>query len=119
MTKQRKTLGNKGEDLAADYLVKQNYTIISRNARSRYGEIDIIAREGDDIVLVEVKTKTNFTQGEAIELIGPKKIRKLKLLAREFLQNHPDKNVRFDAVAIDWAGSYPQLEHIQNIIDNF
>lgn len=119
MTKTRKTLGNKGEDLATSYLVKQNYIIISRNARSRYGEIDIIAQQGDDIVLVEVKTKTNFTQGAAIELIGPRKIHKLKTLAKNLSQQYPDKNIRIDAIAIDWSGSNPQLEHIQNIICDF
>jgi putative endonuclease len=119
VTKQRKTLGNKGEDLAAQYLTKHNYTIISRNSRSLYGEIDIIAKLGDDIILVEVKTKTNFTQGEAVELIGPKKIRKLKTLAKNILQQYPNKNIRVDAIAIDWSKSNPQLEHIQNIILDF
>jgi putative endonuclease len=119
MSRQRKILGNNGEELAAKYLIQEQYTILARNYRTKIGEIDIIAQKGDDIIIVEVKTKTDFTQGEAIELIDPKKIRKLKLLAKQLWQNYPDKNLHCDAIAIDMTKSHPELKHIENIITDF
>lgn len=117
MTFQRKALGKSGEDLAADFLLNKNYQIISRNFRNRFGEIDIIAKDGDYIVLVEVKTKSRVDQGAPEEMVNNFKQRKLRLLARSLSKDYPEKNLRIDVVAVDMTLPNPQLNHIINAVE--
>lgn len=63
MSDYKKRLGAYGENLAADFLVRRNYKIIDRNFRTRFGEIDLIARQGDEILFVEVKTRSDSRYG--------------------------------------------------------
>lgn len=117
MTKKTKQLGNKGEDLAESYLAKLNYEIIGRNVRNRYGEIDIIAKISDDIVLVEVKTKIVFDQGDPEEMVNYFKQKKLRLLARALSQQYPDNNIRIDVIAIDLSRCTPRINHVINAVE--
>lgn len=116
MSQRTKQLGNDGEELACNYLCKQNYKIIDRNVRFKYGEIDIIAQKGDDIVLVEVKTKQNLSQGKPEEMVNIFKQNKLRLLARALLQKYPENNIRIDVIAIDFSQNDPIINHINNAI---
>ncbi len=116
MTKKTKQLGNKGEDLACEYLQKNYYQIIGRNVRLKYGEIDIIAAKSDDIILVEVKTKQNFDQGLPEEMVNITKQNKLRLLARALAQKYDEKNIRIDVIAIDFSKNKPKINHIINAI---
>ena len=74
-----KSLGNEGEEFAANFLAEKGYKIIERNFRAYCGEIDIIAKYKNEIIFVEVKTRRNMKYGEAIDSITPlKKIHILK-----------------------------------------
>jgi putative endonuclease len=114
----RKQLGQSGEDLAAKYLEKRGFKIIERNFRLKLGEIDILARNGDFIVLVEVKTKTNFNQGSPEEKVDYFKQRKLRLLARAIEQMYPKNNIRIDVVAVDMSNDRPRINHIVSAVEN-
>lgn len=117
MTTKRKNLGNNGEDLAEEYLTKNNYKIIARNKIYKQGEIDIIAQDGDYIVLVEVKTKTIFDQGTPEEMVNYFKIRKLKLLGKVLSKEYPNNDLRIDVVAVDLTSRTPKINHIINAIE--
>ncbi len=98
----RKELGNKGEEIAANFLKKQGYQIIERNYQARMGEMDIVAGEGKSIVFVEVKTRRSADFGLPEEALSYDKRRRLTKLALGYLAYHKikDKNCRFDVVSI-------------------
>ncbi len=112
-------VGNKGEDLACKYLKKQGYKILARNYTIRGGEIDIVAREKDILVFVEVKARNSHEFGLPEESITPWKLRSLKKTALFYIQKikwgfNP---YRFDLLAIDYADSKenPRINLIKNI----
>lgn len=95
--------GSIGEDIAADYLVKNGFTLLDRNYRSgRYGEIDIIAIEREYICFIEVKTRTCSLFGTPIEAVGYEKRQKIKALAWMYIKqkNLGVRNMRFDIVEV-------------------
>jgi len=100
----KKKLGKMGEDFAAGYLEKSGLQIIQRNFATRRGEIDIIAVDGDEIVFMEVKTRTNTQLGKPEEAIDEAKISKIRQIAREYLapRDMMETPVRFDVMAIVW-----------------
>lgn len=110
-----KLLGNRGENSAAAFLKKQGYRILGRNCRNHFGEIDLVARDGDWIVFVEVKTRTSHATGHPAEAVTRVKQAKLTKLALVWLKAHRllERRFRFDVVAITWGqGSLPtQIEH--------
>ncbi len=118
MTFYRKQLGQSGEETAAKYLLRHGFKILKRNFRLKFGEIDIVAAIGDYIVLVEVKTKTNFDQGSPEEKVDYFKQKKLCLLARAMEQMYPKKNIRIDVVAVDLGGPKAKINHIINAVEN-
>jgi len=118
MTQARRNLGNSGEDLAAECLKSKNYKIIDKNVNLKYGEMDIIAEDGDYVVIVEVKTKTIFDQGRPEEMVDWRKKKKLRLLARGVSQLYPDKNIRIDVVAVDMTEDTPKIRHIINAVED-
>ena len=121
MSQSRQDLGRWGEAHAADYLQQQGYTVIARNVRTPYGEIDLIVQqksEGETIaVFVEVKTRTSKTFGYPEEAITPRKQLNLVSAAQHYLQEHPDldKNWRIDVIAIE---RYPERSPIINHFEN-
>jgi len=96
--------GRRGEDLAHRYLRRQGYIIIARNYRLASGEAeaDLIAREGEDLVIVEVKTRENAEYGPPERAVSPEKQRHLIRVAREYARktDTPWERVRFDVVSI-------------------
>ncbi|MDV7352442.1 YraN family protein [Rhodococcus sp. NPDC019627] len=110
-------LGAHGEDLAARYLTDAGMEIVDRNWRSRYGEVDLIAAEGDWLVFVEVKTRRGLGFGSPAEAVTFSKQRRIRLLAVEWLRDSGRhwSRVRFDVVAImvNRAGE-PQIEHVRD-----
>lgn len=117
MTFQRKYLGQSGEEIAKKYLQVKNYRIIGQNIRLRMGEIDLLAADGDFLVIVEVKTKTSFTQGLPEEEVDYFKQRKLRLLAKAISQKYPKRNIRIDVVAVDKSTDKPKISHIVNAVE--
>jgi putative endonuclease len=98
----KSVLGHVGELLAAERLRLEGYVILERNYRSPSGELDIIAREGDVVVFVEVRTRTNDWFGHPLESINFIKQRRLRNVARDYLlERRPScKGLRFDVVGI-------------------
>jgi putative endonuclease len=96
--------GRRGEDLAHRYLRRQGYIIVARNYRLSSGEAeaDLIAREGEDLVIVEVKTRENTEYGAPERAVNPEKQRHLIRVAREYARktDTPWERVRFDIVSI-------------------
>lgn len=104
MTIARQELGKDGENLAVCELTAQGYAIVEQRYRTRFGEIDIIARDGDTLVFVEVRRKSGDECGIAAESVTPAKQRRIIRMAIDFLARNDlyDKcAVRFDVVAID------------------
>ena len=100
----RQLLGRKGEQMAADALRKRGYRIVEHNFRCRYGEIDLIAEEQEDLVFVEVKTRRGTTFGRPEEAVTLAKRRKLAEVASYYLDvhNEGDRSWRIDVVAVDF-----------------
>lgn len=115
----RKELGNRGEKIAVDFLRRRGYQIIERNYRSLLGEIDIVAKEGENIVFVEVKTRSSVDFGLPEEALSYDKRCRLSRLALHYLIHHKIKNVnsRFDVVSILMDEN--KVENIQLIKDAF
>ena len=112
-----KTIGKKGEDTACEYLKKQGYKILERNFRySRLSEIDIIAKEKDTIVFVEVKTRTSTTYGHPFEAISHNKLNNIFQAALKYLQTTTEthKNHRIDIISVLGKDNV-QIEHLKNI----
>ncbi|SNS29394.1 putative endonuclease [Rhodococcoides kyotonense] len=95
-------LGARGEAFAALFLVEAGMEIVDRNWRCRYGELDIVARDGDTMVFVEVKTRSGVKYGTPAESVTPVKRARIRALALAWLQKHeyPWVRMRFDVVAI-------------------
>jgi putative endonuclease len=85
-TLHNKTIGTLGEDKATQYLESQDYNILTRNFRTRYGEIDIVAQKDSAIYCVEVKTRLSNRFGSAIDAITPQKLNKMHLMAEILIQ---------------------------------
>ncbi len=101
---QRKALGDFGERLAARRLCDSGYALLDRNWRCRDGEIDIVARDGDVLVICEVKTRSSVAFGTPLESIDTVKAARLHRLGGRWLQAHPEfrpvSRIRVDVVAI-------------------
>jgi putative endonuclease len=112
----RKQVGNKGESLAEDYIKRKGYKIIQRNYRCRLGEIDIIAKDDDTIVFIEVRTKQNENFGSPQDSVTSTKINKISKTALRFIQekNLSGYSYRFDFIAITFSQGKPNIEHIEN-----
>lgn len=114
-----KEIGDIGEEKAAQYLEKHGYKILDRNYRCRFGEIDIIAKDRDYIVFIEVKTRRDISYGRPIESINQFKINRiLKTLDFYLIQNRiHDSNIRVDAVEVYMKSSKNIIiNHIENIV---
>jgi putative endonuclease len=111
----RRMLGEQGEREAARWLRRQGLRILVRGYRTPRGEIDLIARDGDTVVFIEVKTRR---EGEPAEAVTPEKQRRLALAARQFLKRHRllEGRSRFDVVALVWPDTRdtPTIEHIRH-----
>jgi putative endonuclease len=107
VTPSRSSLGKRGEDLACVELTRRGYAILARRYRTRFGEIDIVARDGSVLVFVEVKTRGSPRCGRAAEAVTSWKQRRLAAVALDYLAraNRLDARCRFDVVAIDGIGT--------------
>ncbi len=121
MSSDRILLGKSAEDLAVDFLKRQGYRIIRCNVRLKFGEIDIVAREGDTLCFIEVKARLSEDFGSPLESIPFFKQRKLSKLALAYLKKYYHKvdiKSRFDVVALapDDRGE-GTIELIRNAFD--
>ncbi len=98
----RGALGRYGEDVAADLLQSMGMSILSRNWRCVAGELDIVARDGDALVVCEVKTRRSVSQGSPADAVGPRKMQRLRSLALHWLDDAElyIPTIRFDVVSV-------------------
>ncbi|MBP5157191.1 MAG: YraN family protein [Treponema sp.] len=107
--------GRDGEERAARYLSEHSFEIIGRNYRMKGGEIDIIAREGESLVFVEVKSLPGGDVETLAGELGPRKRSRIVRTAKYFLMEHPEYEsclIRFDVLALDVPGLEP-VYHIR------
>lgn len=102
MTQESRKLGDRGEDAAAAFLERNGFTIVERNWRCPAGEVDIVALDGDTLVLCEVKTRKTPAKGTPDEAVTPAKQRRYARLAAAYLLHtgSVDVAVRFDVISI-------------------
>jgi len=110
-----KIIGQKGENIAKNYLIKHGYRIIESNFRTKIGEIDIIAKKNKLIVFVEVKTRSNLLFGCPYEAVDYRKQQKIIKTAQYYLlQNkHLSIQYRFDIIEV-FANQNYRINHIEN-----
>ena len=117
----RRDTGILGERLARDFLKKQGYRILETNYRCSEGEVDIVARHGEFLVFVEVRTKRSLQQGSPEESITPAKMAKLRTIAAHYRQTHDNLPLswRIDVVAIemDRNNKLLRIELIENAVE--
>ena len=106
MTTHRIRLGKWGEGVASRFLQEKGYVLLATNYRCRWGEVDIVAQEGEELVFVEVRTRRGVEFGTPEESVTAAKARKLIATAQEFLQEHDQVNAgwRIDLIAIRLDG---------------
>lgn len=117
---QNATLGSRGEELAASFLERNGFTIVERNFRCKGGEVDIVARDGNTIVFVEVKSRKSLAYGVPQEAVTPFKQRQISKAALTWLARHHkiDSPARFDVIALLLDSSYShRIEHIRNAFE--
>jgi len=116
---ERVDTGEKGEKIAVAFLKKKGYLIRETNYRCPFGEIDIIARDKNEIVFIEVKTRKSIGLGYPEDAVGIKKQKKLSQLALFYLQQKKmtNANARFDVVAITMLPEQNEIKLIRNAFD--
>ena len=119
----RRSRGRAAEESAARYLEAHGYQVLERNFSCRWGEIDIVARQGETIAFVEVKARRNDRLGSALEAVTPLKQHRLILTAQEYLQRHGVQETpwRIDVIAVRLGpgGSVQSLDHLENGVMGF
>jgi putative endonuclease len=118
-TSSTRQLGQHGEDLAAQYLMQRGYSLVTRNWRCEAGEIDLIMRQGDIWVFVEVKTLSHATTEAAALKVNRAKQRRLVRCLYLYLEAHQlDVDTRVDVIAIVVSASRPPIiEHREDILE--
>lgn len=118
--RQKAFIGSWGERLAEQYLLARGYEILARNARTPYGELDLVARTGEVIVFVEVKTRTNAAFGLPEEAVTLQKRAHILDAAQHYLQTNfeHEQDWRVDVIAIQGrpGGTDPQIEWFENAV---
>lgn len=113
-------LGKEGEKVAVEYLQSKGYEIIQQNYQARKAEIDIIARKGDWLVVVEVKTRTSIDFGNPEDFVNKKKIKLLVKAIDEYVQETDlDLEIRFDIIAVLKQGKEFSIEHFEDAFYHF
>jgi len=111
-------LGRYGEDLAARHLLAEGFTVIERNWRCEIGEIDIVARDGDVLVVCEVKTRSSLRHGSPFEAVTERKLHRLERLGMRWVREHRLRPaaVRIDVVSVLRPPAGPSVvEHIRGL----
>lgn len=117
MPDRRRIFGDRAEALAARHLTAKGMRILARQFRTRYGEIDLIAKDGDEVVFVEVKARTTNDFGYPEESVTVTKLRKIMQCAAQYLrkQRWDDHPHRIDVIAIEFATNPPRLTHFVGV----
>ncbi|MDF5752709.1 YraN family protein [Spongiactinospora sp. TRM90649] len=110
-------LGKRGEQMAVDFLRARGWEVLDRNWRCREGELDIVARDGQALVVVEVKTRSGRTHGTALEAVNPLKLARLRFLVGRWLAGQAVRfdTVRVDVIALERFGAAYSLHHERGV----
>jgi len=119
LTRERLELGKFGEDLAFKKIKHLGYKNIIRNYRCPLGEVDLIAKDGNTLAFIEIKTRKGKSIGYAKEAVNAKKRRQLSKVALTYLKSNDcyGAKARFDVIAISIERDKPQIEVIKNAFD--
>jgi len=112
--------GDAAEEQACRHLDRSGFTIVERNYRTKGGEIDIVARKGDVLVFVEVRSRVDADFGMPEESVTPAKRRRIVVAARQYLSDVPPsswREARFDVIAIEGSGDDAVLRHYPAAFD--
>jgi putative endonuclease len=113
---QTKQFGRWAEDTSCEYLIDKGYRLITRNFKTKIGEIDLIFQDHDQLVFVEVKARHHDRYGEPFEAVNPRKLHKIGKVGLQFMQFYPKlpQSARIEVISIT---SHPSgkhhLEHIE------
>lgn len=113
----RRIFGNKAENLAAKMLRKKGMRIIETQYKTKFGEIDLIALDGDEVVFVEVKARRTADFGHPEESVTASKLKKIMAVGAQFLseKNWEQRPHRIDVVAITYENDQPQFHHLEGV----
>jgi putative endonuclease len=113
----KQDIGRYGEDRAANFLEDRGYEIIDRNWRSQIGEIDLVARDKDRLVFVEVKTRSGSGFGHPFEAITANKVARMRRLVADWCiaKKVSGVKVRLDAIAVLITGGRVHIEHLKEV----
>lgn len=112
------SVGREGEDAAVAFVRKKGYRILEKNYRTVFGEIDIIARDRDVLVFIEVKTRTDNSFGSPYEAVHKRKREKIRKVALCFMKKlRKEVPARFDVLSIEKTGLEHRIEHIRDAFD--
>ena len=112
----RQEVGKEGEEIATKYLNSSGYKILTRNFRGSHGEIDIIAKERNQIIFVEVKARTNLKYGRPAEAVTKTKQVHIEKTAKYYIYKNKleHKEIRFDVVEVYFLDGKYRIKHIKN-----
>jgi putative endonuclease len=117
MSKHRQRIGAWGEGVAANFLEELGYRVVVRNARTPYGEIDIVAEKDGFISFVEVKTRTSSSYGPPEISVTPRKQEHMIAAAEHYAQVHEIDHWQIDVIAVEGKpGKRPEITHFENAI---
>lgn len=115
-------LGESGERVARRHLLDRGYAILEKNYRCRYGEVDIVAQQGAELVFTEVRTRRGTEFGTAQESVTSTKAKHLIAASQHYLERHflTDIDWRIDLVSINWppGGAAPGIEHLEYAVED-
>jgi len=119
VTRERLDLGKWGEDLALKKVKKLGYKCLVRNYRCPLGEVDLIARDGDTLVFIEIKTRRGRSLAYAKEAVNQRKMRQLSKVALAYMKANgcAEARARFDVVVINLDGGEQEIEVVRNAFD--
>ncbi len=110
-------VGRWGEQAAAEYLEKQGYIILARNFRTAHGEIDILARQDNVLVFVEVKARSSNRFGYPEHSVTPRKRMHILSAAEKYVLEHPEfRTWRVDVISVEGETGEAKIRHFENVI---
>ena len=117
MSNRRQAVGSWGEQIAAGYLHERGYLVVSRNVRTPYGEIDIVAQKDGFTIFVEVKTRTSSSMGPPEISVTPRKQEHMLATAEYYAQENEIDHWQIDVIAVEiMPGKQPAMTHFENAI---
>lgn len=116
---ERHIIGKEGEDIATQFLLKQNYKIVERNFECKQGEIDIIAIDKNEVVFVEVKTRTSEKYGKPVDAVNENKKKHFVRAIKYYIYKKKLENafIRIDVIEIYIRDNKYYINHIKKAID--